>query len=379
MRFLILGAGRQGRAAAYDLLRHGASEVVLADRDPAVAEDACRWLGRPEARALRLDAARGDDALRAMRGADVTLSAVVYELNAQLAGTAVEAGCHFVDLGGNNAVVDAELALDANARAAGVTIVPDCGLAPGMANILAARAVETFDRAERVRILVGGLPQTPRPPLDYQLTFSVYGLINEYDEPCRILRDGEESVVAPLTETETLELAPLGTLEAFHTSGGASTLTRTLRGRVRNLEYKTIRYPGHAAKMRLLFDLGLGSHERLAVDGARVAPREMLAALLTRILPHDGPDLVVVRIEAEGERGGRAARYRLDLLDRAEEGRGLTAMMRTTAFPAAIVALMLARGDIARRGALPQETCVPHERFFEEIRARGFDIREERT
>jgi lysine 6-dehydrogenase len=310
---------------------------------------------------------------------DVALSAVVYHLNVALARAAIASGCHFLDLGGNNDVVDATLELDAEARAAGVTVIPDCGLAPGMANILAARAVAAFDQADSVRIRVGGLPQNPMPPLDYQLTFSVHGLINEYAEPCRTLRDGLEVIEAPLTGIEELDFPPVGRLEAFHTSGGVSTLTRTLRGRVRNLDYKTIRYPGHGAKMRFLLDLGMAGETPVPLGAVAIAPREMLAAMLARVLPHDGPDLIIVRIEAEGRRRGNPARYRLDLLDRGDEREGLTAMMKATAFPAAIIALMLARGDITQRGAVPQETCVPHERFVEELRSRGFDLREEWT
>lgn len=379
MRFLILGAGRQGRAAAYDMLRHGAAEVVLADRDPAVAEDACRWLARPEARPLALDASDRAGVVAAMRGADVALSAVVYRLNVGLARAAIEARCHFLDLGGNNDIVDAELALDDEAREAGVTIVPDTGLAPGMANVLGARAVTSFDRAESLRIRVGGLPQHPKPPLGFQLTFSVHGLINEYAEPARLLRGGLEVRVPSLTGVEALEFPSVGPLEAFHTSGGASTLTRTMRDLVGDLDYKTIRYPGHAEKMRLLFDIGLAGEEPVAAGGVALAPRHMLAALLERVLPHDEPDLVLVRIEAEGIRSGRPARYRLELVDRADEAAGLTAMMRTTAFPAAIIAGMLARGEIRQPGARPQEMCVPYEAFVRELRARGFDLREEWT
>jgi len=376
MRFLVLGAGRQGRAAAYDMLRHGAAEVVLADQDRAVAEDACRWLARPEAVPLALDAGDPGAVLQAMRRADVTLSAVVYRLNVSLARAAIEAGCHFLDLGGNNDVVDAELALDDEARRAGITIVPDTGLAPGMANVLGARAVALFDRAENLRIRVGGLPQRPKPPLQYQLTFSVHGLINEYAEPARVLRGGREVEAPSLADVETLEFPRIGTLEAFNTSGGASTLTRTLRGRVTNLDYKTIRYPGHAEKMRLLFDLGLAGENPLDAGGVTLAPRRMLATLLERTLPHDEPDMVLVRIEADGIRAGRPARYRLELVDRGDPEAGLTAMMRTTAFPSAIIAEMLALGDIAERGARPQELCVPHEPFVAELRARGFDFQE---
>jgi len=137
-----------------------------------------------------------------MRGHASAISCVNYWLNERLARAAVEAGTHFCDLGGNNDVVDAELALDAEARAAGVNIVPDCGLAPGMVAVLAAHGALQFETLDAIHIRVGGLPQTPKPPLDYQMVFSVEGLINEYIEPARVIRDGKVTIVDSMTERE---------------------------------------------------------------------------------------------------------------------------------------------------------------------------------
>src|SRR5215210_8307938 len=208
-----------------------------------------------------------------MRGHDAVLSCVTYFHNLSLARAAVEARTHFCDLGGNNAVVDAELALDEEASAAGVNVVPDCGLAPGMVSVLAAHGAARFDALDEVRIRVGGLPQKPRPPLDYQIVFSVEGLINEYVERARVVRGGRIVEVESMTEVEELEFpAPFGRMEAFQTSGGTSTLPETFLGRVTELDYKTVRYPGHCERFRLLIELGLTAADAVDVDGARLAP-----------------------------------------------------------------------------------------------------------
>src|SRR5205823_3944153 len=275
----------------------------------------------------------------------------------------IEAGTNFCDLGGNNAVVDAQLALDAEAKKAGVNVIPDCGLAPGMVAVLVAHGAERFKELDEIHIRVGGLPQNPKPPLDYQLVFSVEGLINEYIEPARVIRDSRITEVESMTEVESLEFpAPFGEMEAFQTSGGTSTLPETFLGRVRELDYKTIRYRGHCAKFKTMIDLGL-------CDGEA---RKMFSELLVRHLPHDEPDVVLVRVEVAG--AGRTLRY--DIIDRYDPATGLSAMMRTTAFPAAIVALMMGRGQVTAKGALPQERCIPADSFMRELAARGIDFEE---
>lgn len=375
-RYLVLGAGRMGRAAAWDLARQrGTAEVAIADGDRRALAEAKRFAASPRVRTAVVDAAKPASVLPLLRGADAALSAVPYFHNERLARAAVRAGTHFCDLGGNDGVVRRELSLDRAARRAGVTVVPDCGLAPGMTQVLVAAGLERFDRVRSVRVRVGGLPLSPKPPMNYQLVFSVEGLINEYIEPCRALRAGRVAWLPPMGDVEALDFpAPFGRLEAFNTSGGTSTLPETYRGRVRDLDYKTIRYPGHAAQVRLLMDLGMTSAAPVDVGGARVSPRAVLAERLMRSLPKPGPDAVLIRVTFEGTRKGRPARLVMQCVDR-QRGR-FTAMMRTTAFPAAIVAGMLARREIEAAGALPQERCVPTGLFMRELARRGVRIME---
>jgi lysine 6-dehydrogenase len=364
MKILVLGAGRMGYGAVYDLVRQPDVErVTIADAVAEKAHHVASAVGSGKAVPLHVDVADQKAAVDVMRGHDAALSCVVYKLNAGLARAAVAARTNFCDLGGNNDVVDAELALDREAKAAGINIIPDCGLAPGMVAMLVAHAARRLQKLEEIHIRVGGLPQNPKPPLNYQMVFSVEGLINEYVEPARIIRDGKITTVESMTEIEELEFPPpFGKVEAFQTSGGTSTLPDTFLGRVRALDYKTIRYKGHCDKFKTMIDVGLCTGEA----------RKMFGDLLVRNLPHDEPDVVLVRVEVSG--GGKALRY--DIIDRYDEKSGLSAMMRTTAFPAAIVALMMARGQTTLKGALPQERCLDPELFVRELAARDIRITE---
>ena len=287
------------------------------------------------------------------RGVDVAVSAVPFTLNLGLANAAVAAGVHFCDLGGNDAVVAKEMALDRAARNKGVCLVPDCGLAPGMASFLVAWGLQGFKKADRVRVRVGGLPLDPKPPLNYQLVFSMGGLINEYRGFCRTLKNGRLARVRAMTGLESLEFPSVGLLEAFNTSGGASTMPDTFRGRVGSLDYKTLRFPGHCVLMRKAL--------RMKDPGAWVA----------RNVPPTGPDQVLVLVEIEGE--GR--RWRLTLRD--IERDGFSAMQRTTGFSASIVAQMIAGGKAKRTGALCQERDFDPAAFVAELRKRDFDLRVE--
>lgn len=360
-----------GSGAVHDLVRQPDVErVTIVDTVPGRAAALARTAGA-KALPFELDVTDQRATVDAMRGHDAVLSCVVYKLNAQLARNALEARTHFCDLGGNNDIVADELALDADARRAGINIIPDCGLAPGMVSLLVAHAAARFDSLDAIHIRVGGLPQNPKPPLDYQLVFSVEGLINEYVEPARIIRDGRITTVPSMTEIETLDFpSPFGRLEAFQTSGGTSTLPDTFLGKVRELDYKTIRYRGHCERFKTMIDLGLCGREPVPVDGVPVVPRRVLGELLVRNLPADEPDVVLVRVEVSG--GKRVLRY--DIIDRYDRATGLSAMMRTTAFPASIVTLMAARGQTTAKGALPQERCIPADRFMAELAAREIKV-----
>jgi len=376
MRLLVLGAGMMGSAIAYDLSRREEPEEIhIADRERERAEAVAGRLADRRVVPHRLDATAPHAVRELMADCDVAISAVPYFLNLGLARAAVESGTHFCDLGGNNRIVEQELALDEAARTAGVTVIPDCGLAPGLVNLLAVAAIEGLDDVDTVRIRVGGLPQHPRPPLDYQLVFSAHGLLNEYVEDATVLQDGRIASVPSLTGIEGIAFpAPYERLEAFHTSGGSSTLPQTLAGRVRNLDYKTIRYRGHAAKVAAMAKLGFFDTQPRRVGDGDVAPRDLAVALFTERLSFGEPDVVLLRVTAEGRGSDRATCVSYEMIDTYDEEADLSAMMRTTGFPIAQIGTMLASGQIPSRGALPQEVCVPTAPFLAGLEERGLVI-----
>jgi lysine 6-dehydrogenase len=371
--FCVLGAGMQGTAAAYDLVRAGASEVRLVDRDPEIARAA----------AARIRSLTGGNAVAgegradlphtladALTGCDAALSAVPYFLNPGVAGACVEAGVSYCDLGGNTDVGRRVLAFDAEAKRKGIALVPDCGLAPGLSNTLAAAIVGRFDHVDEIRVLCGGLPQDPQPPFQYHLVFAMEGLLNEYDGSAEILRDGKRVYTPTLDEPVPVEFAGFGRLEACTTSGGTSTCPETWEGRMRTFEYKTLRYPGHWQHFRSYRDLGLLSEE--PVGG--FVPRQVLASLLRPRLTRKGAkDLVILRVEGKGVKDGKVVRGVFEMIDRFDEETGFSAMERTTAYPAAVVAWMLAAGE-TEKGGVKLEVGVPPERFLEHLQARDLPL-----
>jgi lysine 6-dehydrogenase len=378
MKILVLGAGRMGYGAAFDLVHNSPAveSVTVADFDLERAVEVAGKVGTSRITPLRIDASDRAAVAESMRGHDSAISCVNYWYNETLSHAAIETRTNFCDLGGNNYVVDSQLALDSEAKAAGINIIPDCGLAPGMVSILAMHGAAGFDRLDEIHIRVGGLPQDPQPPLDYQLVFSVEGLINEYIEVARVIREGKITEVESMTEIEELSFPNFPPLEAFQTSGGTSTLPDTFLGKIRELNYKTIRYAGHCEKFKTMIDLGLCSSDEIVVDFAKVVPRKVFGELLQRQLPADGPDYVLVRLDFVGRSGDEEKRLRYDIVDKQDESTGLSAMMRTTAFPASIIAQMMARGDVLIQGATPQEKAIDPEKFVAELTKRRIRIRE---
>ena len=377
MKILVLGAGRMGHGAAFDLIHNspGVESVTIADFDLKKAEAVAEQVGTDRITAHHVDAGNQSDVARLMAHHDAAISCVNYWYNESLSRAAIDTNTHLCDLGGNNYVVDSQLALDEEAKAAGVSIIPDCGLAPGMVSILAMHGAAKFDTVDEIHIRVGGLPQDPQLPLNYQLVFSVEGLINEYVEVARVIRDGKIIEVPSMTELESLEFDGFPPLEAFQTSGGTSTLPDTFLGKIKELDYKTIRYAGHCDKFKTMIDLGLCSSDEILVDYQKVKPRKVFGDLLQKYLPADGPDYVLVRLDFVGVKDDSSKTLRYDIVDKHDDSTGLSAMMRTTAFPASIIAQMMARGDVLTRGATPQEKAIDPDKFVAELERRDIRIK----
>ncbi len=371
----MLGSGQMGKGAAYDLVRNDKVEqVICADINESMAKRLADEMGG-KAIAKRVDAKNRDQLVSAFSEVDSVISAVSYTVNLLHTEVAIETATHMCDLGGNLSVVKDQLALHDRAKDAGITVVPDCGLAPGMVSVLARAGIEALNSVEEVKIRVGGLQQEPRPPLNYALIFSVEGLINEYVEPCMVLRDGKITYEDPLVGFEQVEFPePFGTLEAFNTSGGTSTLPLTYEGKIKNLDYKTLRYPGHGHKMWCLMKLGLMDGEEQDFDGVRIAPRKVLEKMLENNLPESGKDATLVRVTVSGWKGTESRQLIYEMIDYFDDASGLTSMMRTTSFPAAVTAVMMADDTIVDRGVLPPERSIPPEPFIKALRERGLNI-----
>jgi lysine 6-dehydrogenase len=380
MRYVVLSSGMMGSAAAFDLAAADErNEVLLADLHLEAATRAANAIG-PNVYPRQIDANNQVEMVRLFRNADAVLSAAPYSLNLQVTRAAIEAGTHMCDLGGSNEILDQQLTLSNEALGRNVTIVPNCGLAPGLINILAVEGFRRFDKVDSIRLRVGGLPQNPRPPLFYQITFSVEGLINEYLEPVDVIKAGRLLKAEPLSDLEEIEFPPpFGRLEAFNTSGGVSSLPRLLHGKVQDLDYKTIRYRGHCEKFKTLIELGFASAEPIMVGANVRTTRELFAELLRKKLDYRDKDVVLARATIEGSTGKLRRSLVYELIDYYDVATQMTAMMRTTAFPTSVIAQMLAQGRITRRGVFPPEEIVPGEALIRELSRCDIRITERMT
>ncbi|GAC1650214.1 MAG: saccharopine dehydrogenase C-terminal domain-containing protein [Gemmatimonadaceae bacterium] len=379
MRMLVLGAGLQGSACAYDLLQNpDIVEVRLADRH---VDRLPHFLASYSGHRLiptHLDVRDGDAVHALMSGADAVMSALPYYLNLDMATHAVAAGVHFTDLGGNTEIVFQQKALAAAARSKDITLVPDSGLAPGMVNILAQYGISQLDEVTSVRIFVGGLPQHPEPPLNYQIVYSLEGVLDYYTTLSWVVRDGRRVQVKALSERELVNFPePVGTLEAFHTAGGLSTMAFRYEGSIPTMEYKTLRYPGHAHIMEAIRELGLLGLNPVDVKGMKVVPRDVvLATMGPHLTKPKGEDLVALRVVVEGARKGKAKRLGWELIDLYDTTHGISAMMRTTGYSLSITGQMQARREIRPPGVWTPDECVPALPYIAELAKRGVAIRE---
>jgi lysine 6-dehydrogenase len=373
MNTLVLGAGRMAYGIVFDLLNNmSLSKIFIVDISQAALDKMQRHFNnqRLEFHCIAADALGQLKPLFA--NANGAISVVPYDYNLALTELAIETKTHFVDLGGNNTVVERQFKLHQKAQNNNVSIVPDCGLAPGMTSVITAYVADQLARVDDVQIRVGGLPLKPQTPLKYKLVFSVHGLINEYIEPAIILEEGKIKTVSCLEEIETLEFpSPFGKLEAFYTSGGTSTLPLTYQGKINNLDYKTIRYPGHASLMKSLIDLGFTADKATFSHNENILKtRDVFESMLNSVLQYESDDVVLIRITAKGQKEGVRKTITLQAIEYGDKKNELTAMMRTTAFPAAIILQMLLENKIKERGVLRQEIAVPGYEFVGELEKR---------
>lgn len=376
MNALVLGAGMMGRAIAYDLSKYSNFDsITITDKDKQTVQSAERFLEGKNINFTSIHVDDSNNVKKHFQNVDVVISAVPYKFNYVLTKIAVETQTHFLDLGGNNDIVKKQRSLSEKAKKNDATIIPDCGLAPGMTSVMTRDVVEQMDSVDYVKLRVGGLPLNPEPPLHYQIVFSPYGLINEYVEDVIVLDHGNIVVKKPMTELETINFPePFGKMEAFLTSGGCSILPYTYRDKISYLDYKTIRYPGHCEKFKTLLDLGFADEEKIKAGDLRVSPRELLATLLLEKLPINEKDVVLIKILSKGMKNGKNISLEYTVIDYYDEKNNITAMMRTTAYPISITAQMIERNIIKEYGVFCSEEVVPPKPFFEELEKRNIII-----
>lgn len=379
MRMLVLGAGLQGSACAYDLLQNPeVTEVRLADIHAEHLPDFLAPYSGSRLIPTPLDVRDKEATLALLRESDAAMSATPYYFNLDLARLAVEAGTHFSDLGGNTQIVSEQKKLHADAQEKKITVIPDCGVAPGMVNILAEHAISRLDHVESVRIFVGGIPEDPEPPLNYQIVYSLEGVLDYYTTLSWVIRDGKRTQVKALSEIEPVRFPePVGELEAFHTAGGLSTMAFRYEGKIPTMEYKTLRYPGHAKIMEAIRDLGLLDTEPVDVKGVRVVPRDVTVAVIgPRLTKPNGRDIVALRVMVEGTKAARPMKIGFEMVDRFDREHGISAMERATGYSLSITGQMQARGEIGKTGVYTPDECVPAVRYIDELGKRGVMIRE---
>jgi len=380
--YAVLGAGMQGTAAAYDLAKFGDAKAirmgdVSLEQAQKSAQRVSHLTGSTVLEAHQVNALDAESLGKFLAGVDVLLSCVPYWMHPKIAKVAIECGVNMCDLGGNTDVTMETLHMDAAAKAAGVSLVPDTGLAPGLVNSLGLSLIEQMDTADTVKMYCGVLPQNPKPPFNYKLTFNMEGLVTEYDYEAVVLRNKEIAMVPTLTELEEIHTDATGKMEAFVTSGGTSTAPYTLKdgGKVTNYEYKTIRFPGHCEKMKIFKDFGLWREDEVAVPGGKVRPKDVFNAVFgPELEKFVDKDQCFVRAWATGKKDGVQVTKQIDIHDKECETTGFTSMERLTGFSMAIYAKEMAEGNVTK-GAIRYENAVTGTKFVEEIQKRGVELK----
>ncbi len=379
MKVVVLGAGLMGKEVVRDLVAgEKVEKIILADVAPEKAHEFVAALGTEKVEVVELDATRDDVLREVMSRGDVVVNALFYAFNERVARAAIDIGVHAVDLGGHiGGVTENILNLSEEAAAKNVTIIPDLGVAPGMTNILAGYGATKLDQVDSIKLYVGGIPTEPKPPLQYTQVFSLEGVFDHYTESSKAIQKGKLTEVESLTGVEPIYFDEFGVLEAFYTSGGISTLYKTFPD-VKTLEYKTIRYKGHAGNFQLLADLGFLSKDNIVqVEGQDIPVRAVVREALKKKLDLGTKgDAVLLRAIISGEKNEEQMTYEYEMVVRKDTEANITAMARATANTISVVAQMIGNGEIDQRGVYPPEQIVPGREFIRQMSKRGVVIKE---
>lgn len=348
MRVTVLGAGRVGSAIIRDLAADGTFDVTAVDRS---AESLAPLAGVPNVSRERADLADGAEIDRVVRDADLVVGAVAGHMGYATVERVLQAGKNIVDI---SFFPEDPFGLDELARERGLTAIVDCGVAPGCSNLILGHMESVLDETTRFTCFVGGLPTERRWPYEYRAPFSPIDVIEEYTRPARFRRDGQDVTMPALTEVERVEIAGVGTLEAFNTDGLRTLLTTS---KAPTMVEKTMRYPGHAALMEVLRETGFFRTEATKIGDSMVTPLDVSAKLLfdAWTFQPGEEDLTAMLVEVEGVSGGRSVRHSFTLLDRFDRASQTTSMARTTGYTCTAAVRMVAAGLYGRVGISPPE------------------------
>lgn len=360
----MLGCGNIGSVVAQDLAESlPSAEIVLSDVDKRRAEEVASKIGLENVSWIQTDASNQLELLNRLREFDLAVGTLPGWMGYRTCKAAIAAKVDIVDV---SYMPEDVMTLNRDAVKAKVCVVPDCGMSPGLGSILVGRAVSKLDKVESVHMLNGGLPEKPVPPLGYVITWSVKDLIDMYSRKVNIVRGGKTVQVEPMSGLEQINFPRVGKLEAFYTDG-LRTLLHTVKG-TSDMWEKSLRYPGHVEKIKLLKALGFFEENPVKIDSYQVAPKEVTARLLEKKLKRpEVPDIVAMRIEVGGVKDGKKMNYTYHVLDRCDKKRRVTSMARTTAYTCSAVAQLLARKTIEDTGVVPPEKLGMNEKVYKKF------------
>lgn len=377
MQITIIGAGAMGSAIAQNLVtRQEVSKVRVCDANARSLQRLADSIDSNKLQSYQINARDVPALAPIIKGSHCVVGAMGYDRVPELATLALDSSSHYCDLGGSEEALDSLMGLSDRARQAGRWIVPGCGLAPGLVNVLSMLGVSQFERATTVHIRVGDLPVDPQPPFQFNLSWSAEKVLDDYTGQVRMIEDGALVTCKPLERVESIEFeAPFGSLEAFCTAGALQRLPDELDGKVDLLDLKTIRWPGHADRMSFLLALGLG--DPLSVDvRTHLTYRDLLLRRMRQRMGAVQDDAVLMRIVIHGRANDLQRTLRYEMVERVDPTTGLSAMKRCTSIPAAVMACQLGQGLVPGGGAATPEMVIPGEPYLRELRASGLNISE---
>lgn len=377
----ILGTGKQGTAAAYDILLYAVpKQLILLDSNTSSLKDCISKIkfvksNKTEIISKVIDLNDKSELIKILNKCDIFLSAVPYPFNPFLTKIAIETNTSMVDLGGHTKNVIKQLSCNEKAKEKNISIVPDCGMGPGMNVTMALLAMEYFDKPEDILIWDGGLPQNPKPPWNYSLFFNIQGLTNEYDGNAYFLRDKKVTEVPCFEDIEELEFEGIGILEAAITSGGLSTMPWTFEGKLNRLENKTLRYKGHWEQMKSFRELGLFDEKEINFKNTKFSAREFYHFLLEPKLGYDDRnDICLMRVDGTGIKDNARCGIRYEVHEKYDNQTKFMAMEKWTGWHASIVMQKILDGTI-KPGAHAIESALSGKVFYHEMEKRNYNLK----